>query len=230
MSNTKLMDHLLHIQKKDDIPINHVNHLKYLKSNGFEPKVIYDIGSCVLHWTNQAKKLWPDATYILFDAFAPAEFLYRGYDYHIGVLSDKDDNIVKFYQNDYLPGGNSYYREIGCGNGKYFPEDKYIEKKTTKLDTIVKERGFPLPDFVKIDVQGAEVDVIRGGINTIKNASRLIVELQHNEYNLGALKSKESLPLIESMLNFKCSHPLFQNNGADGDYGFINMNITEDKK
>jgi FkbM family methyltransferase len=230
MSDTKLSNHLAQIQKDYDIPTEHVNHLKYLKSTGFEPKVIYDIGSCVLHWTNQAKKLWPDAKFILFDAFSPAEFLYEGYDYHVGVLSDKDDHVVKFYQNDYKPGGNSYYREIGSNNGKYFPENVYIEKKTKRLDTIVKERGFPLPDFVKIDVQGAEVDVISGGVNTIKNASRLIVELQHTEYNLGALTSNKSLPLIESMLNFKCSHPLFTNNGPDGDYGFVNMNKHDKKK
>jgi len=214
--------HLKELSTKDYLPESHIQYLKELKQNGFEPKVIYDIGSCVLHWTKEAKKLWPDATYILFDAFYEAEFLYEGYDYHIGVLSDNDNNVVKFYQNEYLPAGNSYYREIGCENGKYFPEDKYIEKITKRLDTIVREKGYPLPDFVKIDVQGSEVDIIKGGIQTLKNASRLIVELQHTEYNLGALMCNDSLPIIENLLDFKCISPLFTNNGCDGDYGFIN--------
>jgi len=217
-----LKEHLERIHNNQPIPQNHVTYLKYLKSTGFEPKVIYDIGSCVLHWTKIAKTIWPDATYILFDAFAPAEFLYKGYDYHIGVLSDTDNKPIQFYQNDYSPGGNSYYREIGFDNGKFFPESSIIEKITKTLDTIVKERGFPLPDFVKIDVQGAEVDIIRGGVETIRNAKRMIVELQNVEYNLGAKKADESLPLIESLLNFKCTDPLFQNNGPDGDYGFVN--------
>jgi len=219
-----LENHLISLSHLHFIPLNHVKYLQNLKAQGYEPKVIYDIGSCVLHWTKEAKKLWPNATYILFDAFSQVEFLYKeyGYDYYISVLSDEDDKIIKFYQNDYSPGGNSYYREIGCENGKYFPEDKYIEKVTKTINTIVKERGFPLPDFVKIDVQGAEVDIIKGGIDTFKNASRMIVELQHTEYNAGALKSDESLPLIENLLGFKCSDPLFQNNGPDGDYGFIN--------
>ena len=51
----------------------------------------------------------------------------------------------------------------------------------------------------------------------------MIVELQHEQYNIGALKNDISLPLlIETMLNFKCTDPLFTNNGPDGDYGFIN--------
>lgn len=218
-----LKNHLLNVSNMNFQSDSHLNYLKNLKSQGFEPKIIYDIGSCVLHWTNQAKKVWPDATYILFDAFSEAEFLYKDYEYHMGVLSDTDNKVVKFYQNEYLPGGNSYYREVGCENGKYFPEDKYIEKITKKLDTVVKERGFPLPDFVKIDVQGSEVDVIIGGMNTLKNAKHMVVELQNVEYNFGALNSDVSLPLIEKLLNFKCIAPLFTNNGPDGDYGFVNL-------
>lgn len=205
------------------IPHNHIQYLQRLKDSGFEPKVIYDIGSCVLHWTKVARKLWPNATIILFDAFQPAEFLYKGYDYHIGVLSNNDNDIVKFYQNEYNPGGNSYYREIGFDDGKYFPKDKYIEMKTRTLDSIVKERGFPLPDFVKIDVQGSEVDILQGGLETCKNAKRMIVELQHIQYNLGAPTSDKSLKIIENM-GWICTDPLFQNNGPDGDYGFININ------
>jgi len=219
---TKLQKHLTYLHQQDHIPINHVNYLRKLKSEGFEPKVIYDIGSCVLHWTKEAKKLWPDAKYILFDAFSHAEFLYEGHDYNIGVLSDEDDKLISFYQNDFHPGGNSYYREIGCQHGDFFPQDKYIEMISKKIDTVVKEKGYPLPDLVKIDVQGAEVDIIKGGINTFKNASRMIIELQKTEYNQGAFKVDVSLPLIENLLGFKCTDPLFQNNGPDGDYGFIN--------
>lgn len=215
---------LRNLSTNDCIPTNHKNFLINLKNSGFEPKVIYDIGSCVLHWTKFAKILWPDATFILFDAFAPAEFLYieENYDYNIGVLSNRDNSVVKFYQNDFLPGGNSYYRELGYDGGKYFPEDKYLELVTKKLDTVVRERGFPLPDFVKIDVQGAETDIIKGGLETLGHAKRMIVELQNIEYNQGALKSDESLPIIESF-GWKCDAPLFQNNGADGDYSFINL-------
>ncbi len=222
-----LQNHLRHISNYDCIHISHKNYLIHLKNSGFEPKVIYDIGSCVSHWTRFAKTLWPNAKYILFDAFAPAEFLYKegGYDYNVGVLSNEDDKIVRFYQNDYLPSGNSYYREIGYDNGKYFPEDKYLELITKKIDTIVKDKGFPLPDFIKIDVQGSEIDIIKGGLEIIKYAERMIIKLQQVEYNQGALKTSESLPIIES-LGWKCDAPLFQNNGPDGYYSFINLNIS----
>lgn len=215
-----LQNHLLQLSLTGITPEGHKKHLYYLKNSGFEPKVIYDIGSCVLNWASVVKELWPNAEIILFDAFQEAEFLYEDYNYYIGCLSDVDDKEVKFYQNDRFPCGNSYYREIGCDDENYFPEDKYKIMKTVTLDRIVKERKFPLPDFVKIDVQGAELDILKGGIETLGNAKRLIVELQHKEYNEGAKLVDESLPIIESM-GWKCDCPLFQNNGPDGDYSFI---------
>jgi hypothetical protein len=81
-------------------------------------------------------------------------------------------------------------------------------------------REFPLPDLVKIDVQGSEQDVIQGGIKTLANANHLIVEMQKVEYNKGAPLVSETLPWIESR-GWKCVAPLFADNGADGDYGFV---------
>ena len=82
------------------IPLPHIAYLKKLKDSGFEPKVIYDIGANVLHWTNEAKKLWPEAEYILFDAYEAAECLYDNYKHHIGVLSNEDGLEVKFYTSE----------------------------------------------------------------------------------------------------------------------------------
>ena len=219
---TRRFEHLERLSHEDHLPPNHFNYLKSLKDSGFEPKVIYDIGSCVLHWTNKAKELWPNATFILFDAFREAEFLYSNYDYHIGVLCDQDNRELRFYKNINLPGGNSYYREVGCENGKYFPVDNFVIETGMTLDTIVKTRGFPLPDLIKIDVQGAEKDIISGGKNVLSNATHLICEMQHTNYNDGAPKVTETLPYIES-LGWKCIAPMLQNNGPDADYGFINL-------
>jgi FkbM family methyltransferase len=200
------------------IPDDHKRYLEDLKNNGFEPEVIYDIGSCVLHWTREARRLWPNAQIILFDAFAPAEFLYGDYPYFMGVLGDQDGKVVRFYQNDKLPGGNSYYRETYM-DGQYFPADKYIDKVMHRLDTVVSQMKFPAPDLIKIDIQGCEMDVLKGGLKTVSYAKRLIVEMQHTHYNEGAPLVTETLPFIES-LGFKCVAHRFSGGIHDADYGF----------
>ena len=91
--------------------------------------------------------------------------------FFIGVLSDCDDKNVKFYQNSEHPAGNSYYKEIGHKNSEIiYPESNYSNEKTSTLSTIVKEFDFPMPDLIKFDVQGAELDIIKGSLDIINRA------------------------------------------------------------
>ena len=139
-------------------------------------------------------------------------------------MSNEDNKIVNFYQNNIYPTGNSYYKEIGCPiSDQLFNSSTKTSRITNKLDTVVSIKNFPPPDLVKIDVQGSERDIIMGGVNTIKKAKHLIVELQHTQYNENAPLANETIPTIEN-LGFKCIDPLFCNNGPDGDYSFININ------
>jgi FkbM family methyltransferase len=216
-----VFEYLKELSIRGSIPEKHKEYLRSLKKEGFEPSVIYDIGSSVLHWTSVAQEIWPKARIILFDAYDPVEFLYYGREYFIGVLSSEDNRTVKFYQNPLHPGGNSYYQEIGSSLSKdLFTEASAVIKPTSRLETIVKKYKLPLPDLIKIDVQGAERDVLLGAGMVLDRCQHLIVELQSTQYNKGAPLVGETFPFIES-LGFKCIAPLFCNNGPDGDYDFV---------
>jgi FkbM family methyltransferase len=218
-----VIQNLTNIYNTDYLPISHQQFLEKLKNEyNFTPKVCYDIGSLLLHWTRHAKRIWPDTKIVLFDAFQPAEVFYNGYDYSINVLSNIDNNIVNFYQNDMIPFGNSYYRETGFDNGKYFPENIFITKKTRTLDSIVMEKDYMYPDLIKIDVQGAELDILKGAHNTLLHAKFLIIELQHVEYNKGAPLCDITIQYLES-IGWECIARKFSDNGPDADYCFINL-------
>jgi len=205
------------------IPESHILYLKKLKEEfNFEPEVIYDIGACVLHWTNESLKIWPNSTYYLFEGMDSVGFLYDeiGFEYHLGVLSDVDNKELIFYQSNESPGGNSYYKEDSWATELHYGKDSERIVKTITVDTVVKEKKFKLPDLVKIDVQGCEVDILKGMTETLKTCKHLIVELQHSQYNIGAPLNVESISFIES-LGFELVTGLFTNNGPDGDYHFM---------
>ena len=221
MKPERLRAHLEQLSIRGHLPRDHFRYLRWVKRKmGFEPKVIYDIGASMLHWTTGARELWPDAEVILFDGFEAAECVYARHRHWLGVLSDRDGRQVQWYENEVYPAGNSYYRELPCAKGDLFPLGTHAVRTARTLDSVVREHGFPPPDLVKIDVQGGERDVVAGGAETLRSAQRLIVEMQHAVYNDGAPMAADTLPWIESQ-GWYCDAALFSNNGPDGDYGFV---------
>jgi beta-1,4-mannosyl-glycoprotein beta-1,4-N-acetylglucosaminyltransferase len=231
--NKYVLDILNNCYNKIDIPLVHISFIEKL-SLEFNPNrmVIYDIGSNVLHWTKYAKVFWKNSTVYLFDAMTEMKLFYDEYnkiknttlEYNVGVLCDEDYKRISFYQNDEISGGNSYYKEIGHPDShNIFTENHIKHKIGMKLETVVKNKKIPLPDLIKIDVQGAELDILKGSMKIINNAKFLIVELQHIEYNKGApLCNKTRDFLIEN--GWEVYAEKFSNNGPDADWCFINKN------
>lgn len=220
----EIKNQLKGLSNMDSLPNSHVMYLNKIKNEyNFYPEVIYDIGSCVLHWSKKSLEIWPNSKYYLFDGMDTVGFLYDelGLEYHLGVLSDVDGKEIVFYQSDYSPGGNSYYKEESWATEIYYGKDSERRVITETVDSVVEKRNFRLPDLVKIDVQGCEIDILKGMKKTLENCNHLIVELQHSQYNVGAPLKDESIRIIESM-GFKLITELFSNNGPDGDYHFIN--------
>lgn len=210
----------------DNIPEAHLQYLQKLKDEyGFIPKVIYDVGACVLNWTNGAKRIWSESEYILFEAMEESEEIFKEtpYQYEIAVLSDQNDKEVTFYKNADYPWGNSYYMEnpelSPRANELFGQSQNQFTRLTKTLDSIRQNRNFPYPDLLKIDVQGCEVDILKGAADVLQNVEHLIVELQHVPYNIGAQLENESIPFIES-LGFELVTPRFSENVADADYHF----------
>lgn len=216
--SSKRLTHLQEVAIRDLLPKDHANYLSQMKSEfGFEPKVIYDIGACVLHWTREAKKVWPNSEYILFDAAQSVEPFLRnsGHSYWLGVLTNEDDKRIEFYEDPENPGGNSYYKET---TGAYTSEHKSVRTGWT-LDTVIKANKWPWPDLIKMDIQGAEVDVMKGAPECMKRASHIILEAQHENYNEGA-------PRVNDVITWMDAHGFdlvsnFCQGGVDGDYHFI---------
>lgn len=206
------------------LPPDHIAYLKKLKDDGFVPKVIYDIGANVLHWSSEAKKFWPDSEYVLFDAIPECEVLYKesGMTYHIGVLSDETGKKVDFYQNNYDPGGSSYYvenPEVNPRAREFFNETHIRKYSTVTLDAVQRLKKLPYPDLIKIDVQGSELDVLKGAQECLSKCNHVILELQKIEYNKGAPLREEVIEWMENQ-GFE-SQGMFNNQGPDGDFYFI---------
>lgn len=191
------------------------DHVAYLEKLDVKPKVIYDIGACVKHWARHAERLWDSKVY-LFDANSNLRKLYDkvGNEYYLGVLSD-DNKVVKFYEDGFNLGGNSYYKE----NTTHYNESHSKNVRADTLNNVVAERNWTLPDMIKLDVQGAEVDILKGASQILTNCKDIIIEAQVIDYNVGAPKEAEVIEFMNSIgyaLKSKIT-----NNTTDNDYHFV---------
>lgn len=221
-----LREHLQKISNMDLLPAKHKEFLKKLALDA-QPKVIYDVGACVLHWYKPAREIWPKAKIIAFDAMEEVAPLWTSnhVDGIVATLSDVDGKEVEFYSNPWHPGGQSYYKENKefSPDADIFYDECTLKKRTSRtIDSLVRQCNLPKPDLFKIDVQGAELDILRGAEETLSECKHLIVELQHVEYNKGAPLKNEVIDYLKSK-GFDMIEEPFSNNGPDGDYYFYRV-------
>jgi FkbM family methyltransferase len=150
----------------------------------FEPKSILDIGANVGQFYNESKLIFPNSYYYLIEGNESCEIVLEtlGVDYSISLLSDVEKD-VDFYIRKHEPRctGNSIYRE----NTSFYDDDQIIieQKRTQTLSTLLNNQTF---DLIKIDVQGSEIDIINGGLDIIKEAKGILMEVSLMEYNQNA--------------------------------------------
>jgi FkbM family methyltransferase len=214
--------HELYMQ--DLLPEQHIKYISSLKESGINPKVIYDIGSQVLHWTKKVKNnVWQNSKYFCFEAMHECESLYKENEingYHLGVLTDIDNKEIQFYKSMVSPGGNSYYIENEeITKADYFGDFNKFQMIGMSLDTVVKKNNFPLPNFIKIDVQGAELDIVKGASICISHADHVILELQEVDFNVGAPKAKEVIEYMKT-IGYEAINSPFCYGWCDADYHF----------
>jgi len=84
------------------------------------------------------------------------------------ACSDKN-GIAKFFLHSEGPGGHSLH-------GDKIASKKFVEVKTRTIDSIVNERvGKEKINLIKIDVEGAEVEVIKGALKTLEKHHPTII-------------------------------------------------------
>lgn len=144
---------------------------------------VYDIGAHHGKWSLGMKKLMPKASFQLFEANPVCEtFLKKtGLPYHRIALSKTKGKRV-FHSNNST--GDSFYPENTELSGAFGWQEKEVE--TADLDTFALQNHLPSPDWIKLDVQGAELDVLAGGKYLFSKTKFLLTEIPLLPYNLGA--------------------------------------------
>jgi len=166
-----------------------------LQKRGMTFKNVYDIGACNGSWSRWIKQTLPDSKFYLFEANSHylSDLIITGNSFFINVLSNEGREFVDFY-----PGcntGDSYYKETTT----WYDEQKPVRMTCTTLDNLIEEKNLPIPNLLKIDTQGSELDILSASKKLLGKTELILCEMPIIEYNSGA-------PNISEYLNFFRDH------------------------
>ena len=179
------------LKEKIGVPSLHWS-LQNLKKKNFNPSTVLDIGAYEGYWTIDLLEVFPQARVLMVEAQKiKAPFLgkiklkYPNTDYAISLLSSANGDDKYFCENETA----SHIRETPADDLPCY----IINTKT--LDSLLLEKQFPMPDFIKLDVQGHEMEILKGATSALLHAEVCLLEISIFDFGDGT-------PLLLNMLNF----------------------------
>ena len=176
--------------------------LESLRFQGYAPRTLLDVGAHVGSFAMNFLQVFPDCkpTLIEPNPFCQEDLAKLPFERHAVAASAEPGRAELFLTKEWLQStGSSLYRE----NTAFFRDEVVIKQEVDKirLDDLFQGRRF---DFVKIDTQGSELDVLQGGQTVLRQADYILIEVSMVEYNLGGARAEAVFAQLNAM-GFRCS-------------------------
>lgn len=144
-----------------------------------EGDVVLDIGAYVGMFTVKAAKLVGETGKVI--AIEPSPENYE----LLAQNCEGLDNVVlvKKAIMSWTGPGRLYYSKSAAANSLVTRWKRHIEVETITLDSLIEELGLDKVDIIKIDAEGAELEVLTGAYKALAKGTRLVIAAYHTAPN-----------------------------------------------
>lgn len=163
-----------------------------LKNLNFRPKFVLDIGAYEGHWAIQFQQVFPAAEILMFEGQMTKEAIlknihqqYPNINYQMALLGTENKEVT-FHIYETASSVLAEANETGA---------KLETRRLNTLDEMVKDTSFEKADFIKIDTQGYELAILKGGLKTLSYARVVLLEVS-------LIPIYEQCPLVDEVIVF----------------------------
>lgn len=188
--------------------VNQITSLEFLElaKKSYSVNVIYDIGANEAVWTQLARAVIPAATIHAFEALPKYQKVYKKntsglhnvtlHEVALGAQDGLKEMNVAGHASSFLQIG-SLIKEM---HGQEKEGTELVPMAT--LDQYVIKNQLPWPDLIKLDVEGYELEVLKGAIQCMTECKGLILEVSFFERHVGQ-------PLFDEVVHFLSQHGFY---------------------
>jgi FkbM family methyltransferase len=171
--------------------------LQNIEKTGFHPRTIIDIGAYVGQCSQNAASVFPKAKIAMIDGNPENKAMLERVQgvlgriycrYFIALLGREERTRVTFYLNR---NGSTVLKEL------IFEDGPTVELQMVTLDGVLGDNDLEQPVLLKLDVQGYELEVLRGGKDTLGTAEVVIMETSLLPLNEGAPEFAEVVDFMK---------------------------------
>ena len=171
--------------------------LQDIKARGFNCRTVLDVGANQTLWSRTAIRCFPEAKFYLVEPQQELEAglqefcrRHKNASYFLtGVGAKKENQVITIWDD---LAGSSFMPEV---EDALLQQGRQRSVPVTTIDALIQEENIEVPDLIKMDIQGYELEALQGANLTFGKTEVYILEV-------ALYKFMEGMPVFDEIIGF----------------------------